>query len=126
MAGAALVVGGPRDRQVALMDAFAGVGVAAMSVPDAVAAMAALGRADFRAIIVADATKANHVSLRGLCRIAQMRHPGVVAVVLVEQGGASKVAQGVNALVLHELNAPVEIVRDTLLRMEETTAREQE
>ena len=116
---AALVIGGPADRQAALVAAFDGRGVAAVAVPDAVSAMAALGRADFKALVIADGSlgvsaAGEAVSLKGLLRVARMRHPDVVAVLLLDADASSEDVEDVDAMILDAHMAPTAIAAVTV------------
>ncbi len=77
----ALIVGGA-ERQASLVLALERRGIGAVAVEDTVAAMAALGRARFRALIVLGNDKSAALPLRVLCRVARHRHAGIGVVVM--------------------------------------------
>jgi hypothetical protein len=79
-----LVVDDDEGRRRALVHAFSRRGMRYLDVADAFAAMAALGRADFGAVVAAEGRRT--LSLRGLCQLARRRHPGVHIVVLHRDG----------------------------------------
>jgi hypothetical protein len=79
-----LVVDEDDGRRRALSQALAARGIRYLDVGDAFAAMAALGRADFAAVLAAEGRRT--LSLRGLCQLARKRHPDIMILVLPKVG----------------------------------------
>src|SRR5688572_25600698 len=79
-----LVVDDDEARRRALVHAFSRRGLRYLDVADAFGAMAALGRADFGAVVAAEGRRT--LSLRGLCQLARRRHPDVAIFVLHREG----------------------------------------
>ncbi len=67
-------------RRRAIASSLAARGQRYFDVGDAIAAMAALGRADFGAVLAAEGRRT--LSLRGLCQLARKRHPDIMLLVL--------------------------------------------
>lgn len=81
-----LVVDGDEDRRRELVYALSRRGLRYLDVDDAFAAMGAVGRADFGAIIASEGRRT--LSLRGLCQLARKHHDGIRVFVL--RGGDSE------------------------------------
>src|SRR6185437_5137431 len=67
-----------------LVHALSRRGLRYLDVADAFGAMAALGRADFGAVVATEGRRT--LSLRGLCQLARRRHPDVVILVIHREG----------------------------------------
>jgi len=81
MSRSVLLVDGNESRRHAVRTALAARGVPTMEVNDAFTGLAALGRSDFSAIVLAEARRA--LSLKGLVQLARKRHEGVHIFVLL-------------------------------------------
>ncbi len=79
-----LVVDDDESRRRHLVHALSRRGLRYLDVGDAFGAMAALGRADFGAVVAAEGRRT--LSLRGLCQLARRRHPDVVILVIHREG----------------------------------------
>lgn len=116
-----LVVDDDEARRRSLVHALSRRGLRYLDVADAFGAMAALGRADFGAVIATEGRRT--LSLRGLCQLARRRHPDVVIFVIHREGSDAKAipeilgthvdileptlaAEGVAAAVENALSAP--------------------
>ena len=75
MSKAVLIVEPNDARRAAIRQACAARGLQVLEVPEAMHGLAALGRADFGALIVAEGKR--HLSLRGLVQLARKRHAGI-------------------------------------------------
>ena len=84
-----LIVDEEDARRRALAVAFAARNVAFLEVADAFGAMAALGRADFGAVVASEGRR--HLSLRGLCQLARKRHQDI-QIVIVQRHGSDAAA----------------------------------
>jgi hypothetical protein len=79
-------------RRRSLVHALSGRGLRYLDVADAFAAMGALGRADFGALIATEGKRT--LSLRGLCQLAHRRHPDIAIFVIQREGSdASAIPQ---------------------------------
>lgn len=85
MRRAVLIVEEDDVRRAQLRAAFAARDVPLFEVQDPAAARAALGRADFGALLISEGKR--QLSLRGLCQLAERRHPEIQ--VFVATGSAS-------------------------------------
>ncbi|MDP2339903.1 MAG: hypothetical protein Q8O67_03010 [Deltaproteobacteria bacterium] len=79
-----LIVDEDDTRRRAIAGSLAARGQRYLDVADAFAAMAALGRADFGAVLAAEGRRT--LSLRGLCQLARKRHPDIMLLVLPKPG----------------------------------------
>jgi hypothetical protein len=79
-----LVVDEDEARRRELVSALSHHGLRYLDVADAFGAMAALGRADFGAVVAAEGRRT--LSLRGLCQLARRRHPDVVIFIIHRPG----------------------------------------
>jgi hypothetical protein len=79
-----LVVDDDEPRRRNLVHALSRRGLRYLDVADAFGAMAALGRADFGAVVATEGRRT--LSLRGLCQLARRRHPDVVILVIHREG----------------------------------------
>jgi hypothetical protein len=84
-----LIVDEDDARRRALAVAFAARNVAFLEVADAFGAMAALGRADFGAVVASEGRR--HLSLRGLCQLARKRHQDI-NILIVQRHGSDAAA----------------------------------
>ncbi len=75
MSKAVLIVEPNDARRAAIRQACAARGLQVLEVGDAMAGLAALGRADFGAVIIAEGKR--HLSLRGIVQLARKRHAGI-------------------------------------------------
>jgi hypothetical protein len=90
MSRTVLIVEGNEGRRHAVRSAFAGRGISTMEVNDAFTGLAALGRSDFGAIVLAEARRA--LSLKGLVQLARKRHEGIrIFVILAAAANADRV-----------------------------------
>ena len=83
-----LVVDDDEARRRSLVHALSRRGLRYLDVADAFGAMAALGRADFGAVIATEGRRT--LSLRGLCQLARRRHPDVAIFVIHREGSDAK------------------------------------
>ena len=79
-----LIVDEDDTRRRAIAGSLSARGQRYLDVGDAFAAMAALGRADFGAVLAAEGRRT--LSLRGLCQLARKRHPDIMLFVLPKVG----------------------------------------
>jgi hypothetical protein len=90
MSRTVLIVEGNEGRRHAVRTAFAGRGISTMEVSDAFTGLAALGRSDFGAIVLAEARRA--LSLKGLVQLARKRHEDIrIFVILAAAANADRV-----------------------------------
>ncbi len=101
MQRSALVVDEDEVHRRELAGALSRRGIRHLDVPEAFAAMAAFGRADFGAVIATEGRRT--LSLRGLCQLARRRHPDIVIFVIHREGGDPSAIQQV-------LGMPVDIL----------------
>lgn len=99
-----LVVDDDETRRRQLVHALSRRGLRYLDVADAFGAMAALGRADFGAVIAAEGRRT--LSLRGLCQLARRRHPDVAIFVIHRDGSDPAAIPGI-------LDTPVEVIGPT-------------
>ena len=90
--GGVLIVDGDERRRSAVRSSCTARSIPILEVPDAFAAMAALGRSNFAAIVVAEGKR--HLSLRGLCQLARKRHPNIRLFVMLRSDTDLDVLQG--------------------------------
>jgi DNA-binding NarL/FixJ family response regulator len=88
-----LVVDDDESRRRHIVHALSRRGLRYLDVADAFGAMAALGRADFGAVIAAEGRRT--LSLRGLCQLARRRHPEVVIFVIHRDGSDPEAIPGI-------------------------------
>lgn len=100
-----LVVDDDEVRRRALVHALSRRGLRYLDVADAFGAMAALGRADFGAVIATEGRRT--LSLRGLCQLARRRHPDVFLFVINREGSDPEAIPGI-------LGTPVDILPPTM------------
>lgn len=104
-----LIVDEDDTRRRALCHAFGLRGVSYLEAADAFGAMAALGRADFGAVVASEGRR--HLSLRGLCQLARKRHQSIALFVVQRSGSDAEairqiVGEGVEILgPLHDAEA---------------------
>lgn len=92
MSKAVLIVEPNDARRAAIRQACAARGLQVLEVAEAMAGLAALGRADFGAVIVAEGKR--HLSLRGLVQLARKRHSEIrIFVILGDAGNADSVTR---------------------------------
>ncbi|HEY4224108.1 MAG TPA: DUF4388 domain-containing protein, partial [Myxococcota bacterium] len=88
-----LVVDDDESRRRHLVHALSRRGLRYLDVADAFGAMAALGRADFGAVVATEGRRT--LSLRGLCQLARRRHPDVVILVIHREGSDPAAIPGI-------------------------------
>jgi hypothetical protein len=88
-----LVVDEDEGRRRALVKALSGRGIRYLDVADAFGAMAALGRADFRALVAAEGRRI--LSLRGLFQLARRRQAEIDIFVLCRAGSEPETIPGI-------------------------------
>ncbi len=118
-----LIVDEDDTRRRALAGSMAARGQRYLDVGDAFAAMAALGRADFGAVLACEGRRT--LSLRGLCQLARKRHPDILIFVLPKPGSDDVEIRKVLELPIEMLGAslPVErIVTDLLASVDAAAA----
>jgi hypothetical protein len=91
--GTILVIDADDTRRRALVASLKGRGCPALDVADPFAGMAALGRADFHAVLAAGQVRV--LSLRGLLHLARRRHPGIALVMVAPHQNRSAIDQQV-------------------------------
>lgn len=114
-----LIVDEDDARRRAISSAMASRGQRYLDVGDAFAAMAALGRADFGAILAAEGRRT--LSLRGLCQLARKRHPDIQIFVLPKVGSDEENIRQVLELPVEMLPAaysPERLVTEMLARVD--------
>src|SRR5688500_11090565 len=79
-----LVVDDDEARRREIVHALSRRGLRYLDVADPFGAMAALGRADFGAVVASEGRRT--LSLRGLCQLARRRHPDVAIIVIHRDG----------------------------------------
>ena len=114
-----LIVDEDDVRRRGIASSLAARGVRSLDVGDAFAGMAALGRADFGAVLAAEGRRT--LSLRGLCQLARKRHPDILVYVLPKDGSTEDHIRSVLELDF-EMIAPQasaeRLVTDLLSRVE--------
>jgi DNA-binding response OmpR family regulator len=88
-----LVVDDDEQRRRHIVHALSRRGLRYLDVADAFGAMAALGRADFGAVIAGEGRRT--LSLRGLCQLARRRHPDVIIFVIHREGSDPSAIPGI-------------------------------
>lgn len=97
-----LIVDEDDTRRRAIANAMAARGQRCLDVGDAFAAMAALGRADFGAVLAAEGRRT--LSMRGLCQLARKRHPDILIFIWPKVGSDEQNIREV-------LELPVEMIQ---------------
>lgn len=104
-----LIVDEDDVRRRALAGSMAARGQRYLDVGDAFAAMAALGRADFGAVLACEGRRT--LSLRGLCQLARKRHPDILIFVLPKPGSDEAAIRKVLELPVQMLSATAQAER---------------
>lgn len=112
-----LIVDEDASRRRAIASSLSARGQRYLDVGDAFAAMAALGRADFGAVVATEGRRT--LSLRGLCQLARKRHPDILLFVLPKPGSDQDAIRAVLDLPVVMLSPELSVERlvtDLLLR----------
>lgn len=104
-----LIVDEDDSRRRAIAGSLAARGQRYLDVGDAFAAMAALGRADFGAVLAAEGRRT--LSLRGLCQLARKRHPDIMLLVLPKVGSDVDAIRAVLELTVDMLDPELSVER---------------